>query len=146
MYCLSNLCRSNQPAHDPFSIFEAFGFGGMGGRGREEEPRTSNIEIPLRVSLRQLYVGDVLDTRYSRQVLCVEHTSCTKACKDCQGPGVKMRHQQLAPGFVQQVQVRLKIEMVLNFDFINTLCLFIGSRRHMCSSRQVLEEPMQELP
>ena len=99
--------RANQPAHDPFSIFEAFGFGGMGGRrGHEEEPRTANVDIPLRVSLRQLYVGDVLDTRYSRQVLCVEHSSCSKKCNDCQGPGIKLKQQQLAPGFVQQVQVR----------------------------------------
>ena len=47
-----------------------------------------------------------MDTRYSRQVLCVDHSSCSKNCKDCQGPGIKMKHQQLAPGFVQQVQVR----------------------------------------
>jgi DnaJ-class molecular chaperone len=78
----------------------------MGGRrGHEEEPRTANVEIPLRVTLRQLYTGDILDTRYSRQVLCVEHSSCSKPCKDCQGPGIKIRQQQLAPGFVQQVQV-----------------------------------------
>jgi DnaJ-class molecular chaperone len=91
----------------------------MGGRGREEEPRTANVEIPLRVSLRQLYVGDIIDTRYARQVLCVEHSSCTKPCKDCQGPGVKMRHQQLAPGFVQQVQVSL------NYLSIYLVCVHI---------------------
>ena len=77
-----------------------------GGRRGDDEPRTASIEVPLRVTLKQLYTGDVLDTRYSRQVLCVDHSSCTKACKDCQGPGIKMKHQQLAPGFVQQVQVR----------------------------------------
>jgi DnaJ-class molecular chaperone len=100
--------RANTPASDPFSIFEAFGFGGGGGRqrGGGEEPRTASIEIPLRVTLKQLYTGTVLDARYARQVLCVEHSSCSKNSKDCQGPGIKMKHQQLAPGFVQQVQVR----------------------------------------
>lgn len=79
----------------------------MGGRGRQEESRTPDVEIPVRVSLRQLYVGEVLDVKYSRQVLCVEHASCQRTCQDCQGPGVKIRMQQLAPGFVQQVQVSL---------------------------------------
>lgn len=98
--------RENQPHHDPFSIFEQFGFGGGGRRGRDEEPRTPNVEIPLRVSLRQLYLGEVLDVKYSRQVLCVDHANCQRNCPDCQGPGVKVKVQQLAPGFVQQFQMR----------------------------------------
>jgi DnaJ-class molecular chaperone len=97
--------RANQPASDPFSIFEAFGFGGMGGRrGREEEPRTDNVHIPVRVSLRQLYKGEILDVAYSRQVLCVEAASCQKNDQNCQAPGVRVKMQQLAPGFVQQMQ------------------------------------------
>ncbi len=97
--------RDNTPHNDPFSIFEHFGFGGGGRKGREEEPRTATINIPIRVSLRQLYLGELLDVSYARQVLCSEHLSCQKQCNDCQGPGIKMRSQQLAPGFVQQVQV-----------------------------------------
>jgi DnaJ-class molecular chaperone len=98
--------RGNQAAHDPFSIFEAFGFGGFhGGRGRED-PRTANVEIPLRVTLRQLYVGDVLDVAYSRQVMCTEAASCQTNKQECAGPGVAMRMHQLAPGFVQQVQMQ----------------------------------------
>ena len=64
--------RGNQPAaNDPFSIFEAFGFGGMGGhRRQQEEARTPNVEIPVRVSLRQLFTGEILDVNYDRQVLC----------------------------------------------------------------------------
>lgn len=97
--------RANQPAADPFSIFEHFGFGMGGRRGREEEPRTASVQLPLRVSLRQLYLGDLLDVSYSRQVLCTEHSRCSKNCPDCQGAGVKVQTHQLAPGFVQQVQV-----------------------------------------
>ena len=65
------------------------------------------MEIPLRVTLRQLYLGEVLDVAYLRQVVCTEANTCQKNNKDCQGPGVKIRMQQLAPGFVQQIQVRL---------------------------------------
>lgn len=95
----------NAPAHDPFSIFEQFGFGGMGGQGRNQEARTPNVQIPLQVSLKQLYLGEILDVVYQRQVLCVEAASCEKNNNECQGPGIKMKVQQLAPGFMQQVQV-----------------------------------------
>ena len=106
--------RDSQPQTDPFSMFEHFGFGGGGGRrGREEEPRTATVNIPIRVSLRQLYVGEVLDVSYVRQVLCTEHLSCQKKCSDCQSAGIKLRSQQLAPGFVQQVQVN---DVVIVFD------------------------------
>lgn len=97
------LYRENTPAHDPFSIFEHFGFGGQ--RRQQEEARTPNVEIPVRVTLRQLYLGEVLDVAYLRQVVCPEANTCQKNNKDCQGPGVKVRMQQLAPGFVQQIQV-----------------------------------------
>jgi DnaJ family protein B protein 11 len=95
-----------QEQHDPFSIFEHFGFGGMGGGGRSrEEARTASVEIPVRVSLKQLYIGEQLDVSYVRQVLCADAASCQKNNNECQGPGVRVKMQQLAPGFVQQVQV-----------------------------------------
>lgn len=96
--------RENTPQQDPFDIFSAFGFGG-GRQQREQEQRTPNVEIPVRVTLKQLYTGEMLDVEYVRQVMCVEASSCEKKDKDCHGPGVKVRMQQLAPGFVQQVQV-----------------------------------------
>ncbi|CAM9990439.1 unnamed protein product [Ectocarpus sp. 12 AP-2014] len=90
---------------DPFGdMFSHFGFGG--GRRQREESRTPNVEIPLRVSLRQLYEGDTFDTVYVRQAMCVGAGQCEKNCKDCQGPGIAVRMHQLGPGFVQQVQIR----------------------------------------
>lgn len=62
-------------------------------------------QVPLRVSLRQLYEGDTFDTVYVRQAMCVSASQCEKNCKDCQGPGIAVRMHQLGPGFVQQVQV-----------------------------------------
>ena len=99
----------------------------MGGRQREEEQRTANVEIPVRVTLRQLYVGELLDVEYIRQVVCVEASSCEKKDKDCQGPGIKLRVQQLAPGFVQQIQVRI-ICQILNSIHSRLRIIFI----HKC--------------
>jgi len=90
-------------------IFSHFGFGGFGGgsnRRQQREQTTPNVDIPLRVTLKQLYVGDVLEVEYVRQVLCVNWQECMKNNQECQGPGVKVRMQQIAPGFVQQVQQR----------------------------------------
>ena len=100
--------RSNQGGGgDPFDIFSQFGFGGFGGgRRSREDPKTADVTVPLHVTLAQLYKGETLDASYSRQVLCIEINSCMKNKGDCQGPGIAMRTQQLAPGFVQQVQVR----------------------------------------
>lgn len=67
---------------------------------------TRVCQIPLRVSLRQLYQGDTFDTVYVRQAMCVGVGQCEKKCKDCHGPGIAVKMHQLGPGFVQQVQVR----------------------------------------
>ena len=96
---------------DIFSHF-GFNFGGPGGgpgggrRQQQREQSTPNVNIPLRVTLQQLYLGDTIEVEYVRQTLCVNWQECTKTNQECQGPGVKVRMQQLAPGFVQQVQQR----------------------------------------
>ena len=95
--------RGNMAQQNPFDIFDLFGFGGMHGRGRDE-PRTPNVEIPIRVTLRQLYLGEAFDVSYSRQVMCTEASSCQVNKQECVGPGVGMRMHQLGPGFVQQIQ------------------------------------------
>lgn len=74
-------------------------------------------QIPLRVSLRQLYQGDTFDTVYVRQAMCVAVGQCEKKCKDCQGPGIAVRMHQLGPGFVQQVQVCVWYSMVFVFCY-----------------------------
>jgi len=93
---------------DPFDdIFSHFGFNFGGGRRRGGgEEQTPSLELPLRLTMKQLYLGEVIDVEYVRQVLCVNWQECMRNNQECQGPGVKMRMQQLAPGFVQQVQSR----------------------------------------
>jgi DnaJ-class molecular chaperone len=87
-------------------IFSHF-FGGGGHHGRQGGKETTpSIEIPLHLTLEQLYSGHSLDLHYSRQVMCLQWEMCMVAAPDCQGPGVRVRRQQIAPGFVQQVQQR----------------------------------------
>mmetsp|Transcript_50673 Transcript_50673/g.107982 ORF Transcript_50673/g.107982 Transcript_50673/m.107982 type:complete len:381 (-) Transcript_50673:381-1523(-) len=88
-------------------IFSHFGFGGFGGGGRRQrEQSTPNVDVPLRLTLKQLYLGDIIEVEYVRQTLCVNWQECMRNQQECQGPGVKVKMQQIAPGFVQQVQQR----------------------------------------
>lgn len=85
-------------------IFSQF-FGGQHGRRRDDgEQRSPSVHIPLHLTLEQLYKGENIEVEYVRQVLCLNWEQCVKSAPDCQGPGVRVRRQQLAPGFVQQVQ------------------------------------------
>jgi len=89
-------------------IFSHFGFNPFG-NGREREQReqtTPSVQVPLRMTLKQLYVGSTIEVEYVREVLCVNWQECMKNNQECQGPGIKVRMQQIAPGFVQQVQQR----------------------------------------
>lgn len=92
---------------DPFEdMFSQFGFGGRGNRGRDDGvQRTESVSVPLRLDLAQLYKGEMLEVQYVREVLCQNWEECMKKDPECSGPGVKIARQQLAPGFVQQVQV-----------------------------------------
>lgn len=87
-------------------IFSHFGFNMGGGRRGGGDQQTPSVEIPLRLSTKQLYLGETIEVEYFREVLCVNWQECMKNNQECQGPGMKVRMQQLAPGFVQQVQQR----------------------------------------
>jgi DnaJ-class molecular chaperone len=87
-------------------LFSQFGFGGGGRRQRDQEQRTPSVELPLELTLEQLYKGATFDVEYIRQVLCLRWEMCMKPSPECQGPGIRIKRQQIAPGFVQQVQQR----------------------------------------
>ena len=63
------------------------------------------MEMPLRLTLKQFYTGTILDVSYIREVLCKRWEDCLRNDNECSGPGVKVARQQIAPGFVQQVQM-----------------------------------------
>lgn len=93
---------------NPFEEFfgggDPFGGGFGGGRRQQREQQTPSAEVPLRVELKQFYTGDTFDVHYVREVLCKNWEDCMRNDNNCSGPGIKVVRQQLAPGFVQQVQ------------------------------------------
>lgn len=84
----------------PFDDF--FGFGQR--QRHDQEQRTPSVDVPLELSLEQLYKGETFEVSYVRQVLCLRWEMCMKPNQECQGPGIRMKRQQIAPGFVQQFQ------------------------------------------
>jgi len=90
---------------DPFDdIFSHFGFGGQN-RKEQGVQRTDSIEIPLTLTLKELYEGKVMEVEYVRETLCTNWEECVKKDQECAGPGVKTRMQQIGPGFVQKIQM-----------------------------------------
>jgi DnaJ-related protein SCJ1 len=89
----------------PMSPFDMF-FGGGGG-GRRKGPDAS---VEMEVSLEDLYNGAQRAARISRNVICPKCRGTgakdgeTQKCKACGGRGVRMVQQQMAPGFVVQMQ------------------------------------------
>jgi DnaJ-class molecular chaperone len=86
----------------PFDDF--FGFGQRQRQNQEE--RTPSVNVPIELTLEQLYKGASFEVAYMRQVLCLRWEMCMKPNQECQGPGVRAVRQQIAPGFVQSFQQR----------------------------------------
>lgn len=89
---------------NPFDMF--FG-GGGGGGGRRKGP---DAQVEIEVTLEELYNGGTRQARISRNIICPKCRGTgakdgqTTKCNACQGRGVRMVQQQMAPGFVVQMQ------------------------------------------
>ncbi|KAH6604519.1 domain containing [Trichoderma cornu-damae] len=97
---------------DPFDLFSRF-FGGHGHFGRSNrEPRGSNVEVQVEISLRDFYNGATTEFQWEKQHICEKCEGSGSAdgkvetCKVCGGHGIRIVKQQLAPGMFQQMQVR----------------------------------------
>lgn len=89
---------------DPFDMFGSF----FGGRNRRRQtdglPKGPDVHIKLTVSLKTLYLGDVLEFDYKRAVMCHNWDECELDDRECEGPGIRMVTRSLGPGFVQKMQ------------------------------------------
>lgn len=90
----------------PMSPFDMF-FGGGGGGGRRKGP---DAHVEIEVTLQELYNGGKREARITRNVICPKCRGTgakdgqTTKCGTCQGRGVRLVQQQMAPGFVVQMQ------------------------------------------
>lgn len=94
--------------HDPFEIFSQFFNPGGGARGARREGRKSkspSLHLKLRVTLEQLYFGELLQVDVTRPVVCVHAEECFRKQSECQGPGLRVMTQQMGPGFIVQNQI-----------------------------------------
>eukprot|EP00128_Syssomonas_multiformis_P004653 Colp12_sorted_trinity150504_noHs@31815 len=88
-----------------------FNFGGQQGGGRKQQKKGPDYNIQLQVTLEDLYLGKTVEVEVRKQVICskcrgsgAKKSDDVQTCPDCQGRGIKVTVQQLAPGFVQQMQ------------------------------------------
>eukprot|EP00914_Ancora_sagittata_P027582 GHVO01053885.1.p1 GENE.GHVO01053885.1~~GHVO01053885.1.p1 ORF type:complete len:384 (+),score=70.38 GHVO01053885.1:23-1153(+) len=74
---------------DPFGDF--FGFGSFfGGGGRSQQPpKVAPTHIPLRLTLEQIFFGEIYHVEYNRGVVCANLDDCIKVRNDCEGAGVR---------------------------------------------------------
>lgn len=75
------------------------------------KPKTANIEIPLYVTLDDVYNGVNIEVDVSKQVICnhcfgsgAHSSEAIHDCSFCNSKGTIMKQVQIAPGFVQQFQ------------------------------------------
>ncbi|KAI8904049.1 hypothetical protein EDD86DRAFT_242523 [Gorgonomyces haynaldii] len=95
--------------HDPFDIFSQFG--GFGFQHQRHERKGPSVSLVLDVDLKDLYLGKTFEMEMNKQIICPvcrgsgakDHTH-VKTCDKCQGTGIRIVRQQIAPGFYQQMQ------------------------------------------
>lgn len=99
--------------HNPFDIFDMFfGGGGGGGRGQRGPRKGKDVIHQIKVSLEDVYNGHTRRLALQKNVICKKCDGKggkdgkeLQKCTGCKGTGVKVRMQQIAPGFVQQSQI-----------------------------------------
>ncbi|KAH8820859.1 hypothetical protein F5884DRAFT_720257 [Xylogone sp. PMI_703] len=100
-----------QQHHDPFDLFSRF-FGGGGHFGHQPgQRRGPDMEVRIAVPLKDFYNGRTTEFQLEKQEICDECEGSGSAdgkvetCKACNGHGIQLKKQQLAPGIFQQMQV-----------------------------------------
>lgn len=106
---VEGLKNQNQQQHNPFDVFQNF-FGG-GGHQHQQQRKGPDVNIDLEVTLEDLFLGRRIPIEISRQTICnkcrgsgAKNANDVTVCKECGGKGIKITTQQVAPGFVQQMQ------------------------------------------
>lgn len=98
---LEDLQKQNQGGGgSPFDFF----FGGNQRRQDSGQPKGPDVHIKMAVSLKTLYLGDIIEFDYIRAVMCSRWDECEIDDRECDGPGVRMVTRTIGPGFIQKMQ------------------------------------------
>lgn len=120
---------------NPFEEFFGHGFGG-GFHHQHQQQRMPDVEIPLTVTLEDLYKGKTMEVLHKKRQLChhcqgtgADDPDDTHVCPDCNGNGVKMERRKIGPGFVQQFQTTC--------NKCHGTGKIYGKKCHVCHGRKV---------
>lgn len=97
--------------HDPFDLFSRFFGGGGHFGGGSGVRRGPDMDVQLRIPLRDFYNGKEQEFSIEKQHICEECEGSGSAdgkvesCNKCGGRGMIVQKHQLAPGIFQQVQM-----------------------------------------
>src|SRR3989338_578074 len=105
-----NAARKNNPGMNFGDIFSNF-FGQQNG-GQQAEKVGPSVEIPLLVSLEEIYNGATISIIHRKQTMCpvchghgTERPEDVQRCPDCNGQGQRVVQRQLGPGMFTRSQV-----------------------------------------
>lgn len=75
---------------------------------QQQEQTGPGISIKIKLTLEELYDGKSFDISYNRKIICPhcrgsggDNPDDVKTCTKCNGAGMTIHKQQIAPGFVQ---------------------------------------------
>jgi len=95
--------ETNQGASGGFDFADLFGFGRR--RGNDDQmPKAGNTKMILNVDLTTLYVGDYIEIKFIRDVLCPRVDECEINDDGCSRAGIRKTTRRIGPGFVQQME------------------------------------------
>lgn len=120
---------------DPFGNF--FNQGGPG--FQQEEQKGDSINLKIKVSLEDIYLGRELSFSIVKKVICAhcrgsgaDHPDDSAKCDMCDGRGIYVRRVQVAPGFIQQVQSMC--------PKCNGKGKIIKSNCHVCGGKKLMDD------
>ncbi|KAK5743776.1 DnaJ-related protein scj1 [Elasticomyces elasticus] len=99
--------------HNPFDLFNSF-FGG-GGRFQQGQRKGPNMEVRISVPLRDFYTGKDHEFKVEKQAICEKcegsgsEDGQRDTCHKCNGQGMVIQKQMLAPGIFQQMQMQCDV-------------------------------------
>jgi len=134
------LKNGNNQFHNPFDIFaEFFGQRDPFQDYQSQQRKGQAVHLALEVELQDIYKGTEIEMTISRQVICDEcHGTGSQnpddvvTCTSCQGKGIKVVKQMLAPGIFQQMQTVC--------DKCNGSGKMVKSKCPVCKGKRVKKE------
>mmetsp|Transcript_18429 Transcript_18429/g.37599 ORF Transcript_18429/g.37599 Transcript_18429/m.37599 type:complete len:374 (-) Transcript_18429:46-1167(-) len=101
--------RGGRGGGNPFDMFSNM-FGGRRGGGQDQD-KGPDVNLDVEVTLQDLYLGKSIELLVKKQIVCrqcggsgARNPEDLHRCNTCGGSGVRVVRQQIAPGFVQQMQ------------------------------------------